>query len=169
MTVPSSPLARSLAWAGARVLRSRPLMRAPRHVYRAGLGAVFGSRLLMLEHIGRRSGLRREVVLEVVGHPGADRYVVVSGFGGRAQWFRNVQSDPRVRVSVGRLRSVPARARELDATEAGQVLTAYVERHRRAWSWFGPVLERTLGRPIDPAEEPPPMVELHTAPDTAGN
>ncbi|MET8156751.1 hypothetical protein ABZT47_10295 [Sphaerisporangium sp. NPDC005289] len=41
---------------GARVLRTRRLVRAPIWLYRAGLGILFGSRLLMLEHIGRTTG-----------------------------------------------------------------------------------------------------------------
>src|SRR5579884_3474468 len=90
-----------LAAGGARLLRSRRLMRAPIWIYKADAGAVFGSRLLMLEHIGRRSGARRYVVLEVVDHPTPDTYVVASGFGTKAQWFRNIQADPRVRVYAG--------------------------------------------------------------------
>ncbi|HTM84573.1 MAG TPA: nitroreductase family deazaflavin-dependent oxidoreductase, partial [Mycobacterium sp.] len=39
-------------------------MRAPIWLYRARLGALLGSRLLMLEHRGRTSGARRYVVLE---------------------------------------------------------------------------------------------------------
>jgi hypothetical protein len=45
-------------------------VRAPVWLYRARLGFVFGSRLLMLEHTGRKTGIRRYVVLETVDHPG---------------------------------------------------------------------------------------------------
>ncbi|MBW0101771.1 nitroreductase family deazaflavin-dependent oxidoreductase [Pseudonocardia sp. KRD291] len=164
MPVTTSPVFRAVVGAGERLLRSRTLVRAPILVYRLGLGRVFGSRMLLLEHTGRRSGLRREVVLEVVGRPAGDRYVVVSGFGGRAQWFRNVRADPNVRVSVSGDRALPATARALEASEARYVLAGYVERHRRAWAWFGPVLERTLGGPIEPGGAPPPMVELRLRP-----
>lgn len=68
----------------------------------------------MLEHHGRTSGQRRHVVLEVVDHPSPDRYVVVSGFGQRAQWFRNVATDPRVRVYVGGHKPMQARAHPED-------------------------------------------------------
>ena len=54
---------------GGRLLRSRRLMRAPIWIYRARAGAIFGSRILMLEHTGRKSGLPRYAVLEVVDHP----------------------------------------------------------------------------------------------------
>ena len=54
---------------GARALRTRWLVRAPINLYRVGLGFLFGTRLLMLEHVGRRTGARRYVVLEVVDRP----------------------------------------------------------------------------------------------------
>lgn len=152
-----------VAAAGHRLLRTRALVRLPNLAYRRGWGAVFGSRLLMLEHTGRRSGLRRDVVLEVVARPAADRYVVVSGFGDRAQWYRNVLADPRVRVSVGRRSRARATARVLPVGEAGAVIAGYVEQRPRAWAWFGPVVGRTLGRPVGASAPPPPMVELRLA------
>ena len=159
---------RGVAAAADRVLRSRPLVRAPLLLYRAGLGAVMGSRMLMLEHTGRRTGRTRQVVLEVVGRPGPGRYVVVSGFGDRAQWYRNVCADPRVRVSVAGLRSVPATGRVLDAVEAGHALDGYVRANPGMWAWFRPVVERTLGRALDGAAAPPPMVELGLDPPGDG-
>lgn len=105
----------------------------------------------------------RDVVLEVVARPAADRYVVVSGFGDRAQWYRNVLADPRVRVSVGRRSRAPATARVLPVGEAGAVIAGYVEQRPRAWAWFGPVVGRTLGRPVGASAPPPPMVELRLA------
>jgi deazaflavin-dependent oxidoreductase (nitroreductase family) len=76
-------------------------MRAPIWIYRARAGALFGSRVLMLEHVGRKSGARRYAVLEVVDHPSPEVYVIASGFGRKAQWFLNIEADPRVRVYVG--------------------------------------------------------------------
>ena len=42
------------------------LFRAPVYLYRWHLGWMLGHRLLLLTHIGRRTGLRRQTVLEVV-------------------------------------------------------------------------------------------------------
>lgn len=69
---------------GAALLGTHWLVRAPIWIYRARLGFLFGRRLLMLEHLGRGSGRRRYVVLEIVDHPAAGSYVVISGFGTRA-------------------------------------------------------------------------------------
>lgn len=145
---------------GARILRSRPLMRAPVWIYKVRAGALLSSRLLMLEHIGRKSGARRYVVLEVADHPAPDVYVVVSGFGKKAQWFRNVQANPKVRVYAGSRAPAPATARILTQQEADHTLAAYRDRHPRAWEQFKPVLEETLGGPISDTNTPLPIVEL---------
>lgn len=149
-----------LARTGARVLRSRRLVRAPVWIYQARAGALFGSRMLMLEHIGRKSGAPRYAVLEVVGHPAADVYVVASGFGRKAQWFRNIEANPRVRVYVGSHAPRRATARVLDRAEADRTLAAYRDRHPQAWERFRPVLENTLGVPITDTDTPLPIVEL---------
>lgn len=145
---------------GARLLRSRRLMRAPILIYQARAGALFGSRILMLEHIGRKSGALRYAVLEVVDHPAPDVYVVASGFGRKAQWFRNIEANPRVRVYVGSHAPRRATARVLDRAEADRTLAATRERHPGAWERFRPVLENTLGAPITETDSPLPIVEL---------
>lgn len=114
----------------------------------------------MLEHLGRKSGVRRYVVLEIVDHPSPARYVVVSGFGDRAQWFRNVTASPAVRVSLGSRKPQPATARRLDAETASAALARYATAHPRAWSKLRPVLEQTLGAHIDQAGTELPMVAL---------
>ena len=57
---------------------TRFLFRIPIHLYRLRLGWLFGSRLLLLNHIGRVSGKPRQTILEVAEHDG-DSYVVASG------------------------------------------------------------------------------------------
>jgi deazaflavin-dependent oxidoreductase (nitroreductase family) len=152
--------ASKLAAVAARILRYRPLMRAPIWVFKARAGAVLGSRLLMLEHIGRTSGVRRFVVLEVVDHPTPASYVVASGFGEKAQWFRNIKANPRVRVYTGSRAPKPATARIMTQQEADRALGGYAKRHPQAWQRFKPVLEQTLGSPIAETNTPLPIVEL---------
>jgi deazaflavin-dependent oxidoreductase (nitroreductase family) len=161
MPEPHSPSL--FARTGGRLLRSRRLMRAPVWIYQARAGALFGSRVLMLEHIGRKSGAPRYAVLEVVDHPTPDAYVVASGFGRKAQWFRNIQANPRVRVYVGSHPPRRATARVLDQEQADRTLAAYRSRHPRAWERLRPVLEETLGEPITDTDTPLPLVELRFA------
>jgi len=155
-----TPPPSQLAAIGARILRSRLLMRAPIWIFRIRAGAMLGSRLLMLEHVGRTSGVRRYVVLEVVDHPTPDSYVVASGFGEKAQWFRNIKANPRVRIYTGSRAPLAATARIMAQQEADRALGAYASRHPRAWERFKPVLEHTLGSPITETETPLPIVEL---------
>lgn len=124
---------------------------------------MFGSRLLMLEHIGRTSGRRRYVVLEIVDHPAPDRYVVVSGFGDRAQWVRNIQAEPRVRVYVGSRRPAAATAYRLDDRTAAEALGRYAVAHPRSWATLRPVLEQTLGARIDERGTDLPLIMLEVA------
>jgi len=159
----SSPLTRSLAAHAAGLLRVRWIVRAPITLYRARMGLVFGTRMLMLEHAGRKTGARRYVVLEVVSHPRPGTYVVASGFGTRAQWFRNVRADPRVRIWLGSHRPAPATARLLGHEEAASALAAYAARRPRAWATLKPVFEETLGARIDNQEASLPLIALDLA------
>ena len=154
-----------LAALGGRALRTRPLVRAPLWLYRYGLGGLLGQRFVMLEHTGRRSGRQRRVVLEVLEvleHPEPTRYLVLSGFGEHAQWYRNVLADPQVRISVGRLRSEPATAWPLDESGAADAVRRYADLHPRAYRMLASTLEQTLGR--DPASAPVVELEVATAP-----
>lgn len=154
-----SPQGDTLVRIAGALLRTRWLVRAPIWIYRAGLGAVFGRRLLLLEHTGRSSGRVRRVVLEVVGRTSSG-YIVVSGFGERAQWLRNVEADPRVRVQVLSGSPAPARARRLEPEEATAALRRYADRHPRAWARLRPVLEESLGAMIDEDGTNLPVVAL---------
>lgn len=149
-----------VARAGAAVLRTRWLMRAPVWVFRAGLGPVLGSRLLMLEHIGRKSGTKRYVVLEVIDRPAAGSFVVASGFGGRSQWFQNVAACPDVRVWAGKRRGVRATAKQLGPSDASDVLRRYAAEKPRSWAFLHPMLEDTLGAEIDEQAPAIPMVRF---------
>jgi deazaflavin-dependent oxidoreductase (nitroreductase family) len=147
------------AWA-VRLLRNRRIVRAPVWLYRARLGFVFGSRLLMLEHTGRMTGARRFAVLEVVARPGPTTFVIASGFGARAQWFRNVRANPNVRVYLGVRGPAAATARLLTSEEASAALTAYASSHPREWATLKPVFEATLGARIDNRGTSLPMLAL---------
>ena len=111
----------------------RLLFRAPIWLYRARLGFLMGGRFLMLEHTGRTSGRTRYTVLEVVRYDRqAGTYVVASGWGERADWFRNVMRAPEVVVSSG-FRRRPGRALRLSPELAERELCDYARRHPAAF------------------------------------
>jgi deazaflavin-dependent oxidoreductase (nitroreductase family) len=148
--------------AAAVLLRTRWLVRAPVWLYRARLGILLGPRFVMLEHTGRKSGARRYVVLEVAARRAPGTYVVVSGFGDRAQWFRNIRAEPRVRVYTLSRKPAAAIARVLPPAAAGAVLADYSARHPRAWAAMEPVLRDTLGGRGGDAGSRLPVVALES-------
>lgn len=113
---------------------------------------MLGSRFVRLTVRGRRSGLPRNVVLEVIGHDSSlGGLLVASAWGRRAQWFRNVEASPRVEAQVGRHRFT-AEVTVVPEPAAREVLREYARAHRWAYRWFiGPLL---LGhRPSGTSEE----------------
>lgn len=116
----------------AALLGTRWLMRLPIPMYRAGLGRLLGPRLVMIEHRGRLSGEPRFVVVEVVEREGR-ALRVASGFGERAQWYRNLRANGVAFLSTGRVRRQRVGANLLDREASRTVLDEYGRRHPDAW------------------------------------
>jgi len=93
---------------------------------------MLGKRMVHLTHTGRKSGLAREVVLEVVRYwEPSNTYVVASAWGEKADWYQNVRAAPEVWIKVGRLSS-PAIARALSVEESERALLEYSADHPTA-------------------------------------
>ncbi|TDW31359.1 deazaflavin-dependent oxidoreductase (nitroreductase family) [Cryobacterium psychrophilum] len=114
----------------------------------------------MLEHTGRKSGLARYVVLEVVSRAAPGSYIVASGLGSHSQWFINVQANPHVRLFIASRRPAPATAHVLTPAETQTAMTAYRVAHPKAWSALKPVLTATLGTALDDSGSDLPMVRF---------
>lgn len=128
----------------------RWFLRAPISLYKAKLGFLMGKRFLMLRHTGRKSGQPRFTVVEVVDHDDAtDTWIICSGWGRKADWFRNIEKTPDVDVTVG-TRTFPALAKELPLAEAVAALLAYAGKHPAAFSKLGNFM---LGRALSPTED----------------
>jgi deazaflavin-dependent oxidoreductase (nitroreductase family) len=102
----------------------RRLMGGHAAVYRASRG-VIGHRfpgsppMLLLDHVGARSGTRRTSPL-VYGVDGANLVLVASkgGYPKNPAWFHNLRANPDTSVQVGsRVRNVRARVAEGDERE----------------------------------------------------
>lgn len=103
------------------------MFRAPITLYRLGLGFLLGSRFLMLEHVGRRSGLARRTVLEVVFDTPEAAYIAAA-WGSKAQWLKNIEANPSVAFLIGSRRH-ECSAVVVDAAEAREVMAAYAAAH----------------------------------------
>ena len=128
---------------------ARLAYRAPLWLYRAGLGGLMGERFLRLTHPGRKSGLQRQNVLEVVHRQAnSNTYYVASGYGEKSDWCRNISQNPQVGVQVGR-RAWAASAERLPPEQAEEVILAYARRYPRALKQ----LARLMGYQIDANED----------------
>ncbi|MCZ7671501.1 MAG: nitroreductase family deazaflavin-dependent oxidoreductase [Chloroflexi bacterium] len=111
---------------------SRFLYRLPIWLYKWHMGWLLGGRFLLLNHVGRKSGQPRQVVLEVAGHDETtDTYYVASGFGPTSQWFQNIQQTTAVTIQVGR-KKMAVTARILSPEESGQTMVRYAQAHPKA-------------------------------------
>lgn len=108
----------------------RWLARFPIALLRHRFGWVLGPRFLLLEHVGRRTGLARYAVLEVIDRDRGEWYVVAA-YGQHAQWYRNIRRQPKIRVWWLRLRAVPCEAIICDRIAARERFASYAERNPR--------------------------------------
>ena len=103
--------------------------RLPIWLYRLGLGGLFGTRFLLLTHVGRKSGQERQTVLEVVRYDReTSTFVVAAGFGTGSDWYRNIRANPRVTVQCGR-RRWKMTSEFLSAEQGGEILLDYARRY----------------------------------------
>jgi deazaflavin-dependent oxidoreductase (nitroreductase family) len=100
--------------ANLRWLRPKPnrvlrlAFRLPIYLYRLNLGWLLGNRFLLLVHRGRGSGLLHETVLEVLLHDPATREsVVLSAWGEKADWYRNIELTSALEVRTSSERYHP--------------------------------------------------------------
>jgi deazaflavin-dependent oxidoreductase (nitroreductase family) len=123
----------------------RLAFRLPIYLYRLNLGWLLGHRFLQLVHRGRRSGLLRETVLEVLHYdPATGESVVLSAWGEKADWYRNVEATPALEVRTGGERYVPEQ-RFLGPDENHAVVFDYGRRHPLAFRVFARVFDYPLG------------------------
>jgi deazaflavin-dependent oxidoreductase (nitroreductase family) len=126
----------------------RLAFRLPIYLYRLNLGRLLGHRGLLVIHRGRRSGLLRETVLEVARYtPATKESVALSGWGEKADWYRNIQATPALEVRTGGERFVPEQ-RFLAPEENHAVIADYEQRHPLAFRIF----VRVFGYPMDEVE-----------------
>ena len=99
-----------------------PLMRGHARLYRATNGRIGDlpglPPLLLLDHVGAKSGRRRTTPL--VYMPEGDAFLVVASKGGHPRhpgWLHNLRAHPDTEVQIGSKR-IPVRAREASDEEA---------------------------------------------------
>ena len=140
-------------------------LRLPIWLYRLHLDRLLGGRFLMLIHAGRKSGLPRQTVIEVVQHDKAtNTYYVVSGWGEKSDWYQNIRKSPRVTIHVGG-RKFQAEAEFIPVEKAIEIMESYAREHATAFRELSALF---LGERMQPGSDAPrrlaekmPMVAFH--------
>lgn len=111
----------------------RIIFRFPIGLYHAHLGWIMGHRFLLLTHTGRKSGLPRQNVLEVVRYDkNSGACVVASGWGVNSDWVINIIANPRINYQVQNQMMIGI-AERLSPDEGAQELLEYARNHRLAF------------------------------------
>jgi deazaflavin-dependent oxidoreductase (nitroreductase family) len=112
----------------------------PSAMYRMGLGWILGRRVLAVTHRGRSSGTPYTTILEVAAFDrDTQESVVASAYGEEADWYRNIQVTPAIRVQTGRLDYIPQQ-RFLGEAEARAAATKFCGEH----PWEARLVPRVL-------------------------
>lgn len=158
---------------------AKQIFRAPMVFYQLGWGpALSWLPLLILTTKGRKSGAPRHVVVEYRRH--GSKYYVVSGWGARTDWYRNIQQEPRVTIQQGG-QIIDARAQLVD--DPAEALRALYMFSRNSWIYetlfaqmtsaqaadlntLADVVEEFTVLRLEPSGEAPalPTVELFSEP-----
>lgn len=126
-----------------------PLMRGHAMVYRATRGRIGGwlpgypPTLLLLDHIGARSGKKRTTPL--VYMPDGDDFVIVGAKGGHPHhpaWLHNLRANPMTEIQIGAERQA-VRAREVSGEERARLWLALIA-HNPVWEQYRRRTEREI-------------------------
>ncbi len=119
-----------------------------RVLYAIGLGRVIGKIILLLTTVGRKSGMKRVTPLqyEKIG----DDYYLGAARGLKADWVRNIQSNPQVEIRVGAKRFEGQAEIITDPKRFADFLEVRLQRHPRM---IGFIMEKAHGLPRHPTRE----------------
>jgi len=76
--------------------------RLPVYFYRFRLGWLLGGRFVLINHLGRKTGLPRQAVVEIIERDkGNGSVIVVAGYGQQTQWYQNLKAHPETTIQIG--------------------------------------------------------------------
>ncbi len=85
-------------------------------------GSLADTSLILVHHVGARSGVEQVVPLACYHRPGG-RFVIIASHGGsptHPSWYHNLKANPRITVEVG-TEAFPVVAEELDAAARSEL------------------------------------------------
>jgi deazaflavin-dependent oxidoreductase (nitroreductase family) len=126
--------------------KMKNIQKIHRVLYAIGLGPVIGGFVLLLTTTGRRSGLKRVTPLqyEKIG----EDYYLGAARGVKADWVRNIQSNPQVELRVGAKQIQGTAEVVTDPSRFADFLEIRLQRHPRM---IGFIMEKAHGLPRHPS------------------
>ena len=128
--------------------KMKNIQKIHRVLYAIGLGPLIGRIILLLTTTGRRSGMKRGTPLqyEMIGSD----YYLGAARGVKADWVRNIQSDPQVEVRVGAKHFYGTAEVITDSSKFADFMEVRLERHPRM---IGLIMQKAHGLPKRPSRE----------------
>lgn len=128
--------------------KMKNIQKIHRLLYAIGLGSLIGRIILLLTTTGRKSGMKRVTPLqyELIGN----NYYIGSARGVKADWVRNIQSNPQVEIHVGKKQFSGLAEVVAESSKFADFLEVRLERHPRM---IGLIMEKAHGLPRRPNRE----------------
>ncbi|MGB8980928.1 MAG: nitroreductase/quinone reductase family protein [Anaerolineales bacterium] len=128
--------------------KMKNIQKIHRVLYAVGLGPLVGRIILLLTTTGRRSGKTRVTPLQYEEIDGS--YYLGAARGLKADWVRNIQSNPQVEIRVGAKHFRGCAEVVNDPARFADFMEVRLERHPRM---IGLILEKAHGLPRRPSRE----------------
>jgi deazaflavin-dependent oxidoreductase (nitroreductase family) len=125
-----------------------PAQRFHRFLYAVGLGPLVGKIVLLLTTTGRKSGLPRITPLQYELIDG--KYCLGAARGKKADWVRNIESNPQVQIRVKRLNFKGIARVSSDPMEITNFLETRLTRHPLM---IGMIMEKAHHLPRKPSRQ----------------
>ena len=105
--------------------------KVPLFMHKLGFGGwerLIGAQWMLLTTTGRKSGKRRQTLVDVMDYDKAtDTYYIEAAYGSHADWFKNIQANPLFEAQVGR-RKFSTQAEILNEGDTGEMLVQFFRR-----------------------------------------
>ena len=125
----------------------RIIFRLPIWQYKLGLQGPISGQILILNTIGRKSGKKRQTALGYGYDANSKTYSVMTGWGGRSDWYQNALVNPDVELWIGRQR-IKAIAKPVPSDQAIEKMKALVAINPHASDMLGKLSKK----PFDGSE-----------------
>ncbi|MCX6059437.1 MAG: nitroreductase family deazaflavin-dependent oxidoreductase [Chloroflexi bacterium] len=102
--------------------------KVPVWLHKMGLGGwerLVGAQWMLITTQGRKTGKPRDTMVDVMDYDKiSDTYYIEAAYGARADWYKNIQSNPVFEAQVGR-RKFKAHAGALTTEGASEMLVQF--------------------------------------------